>query len=116
MKNLPILYKIKKLIGTVIKYINEKIIFSFKLYVSSNIVKIIVPKKQITKRIVKIFFKLSKVIKDTPFYFISTSTPVPTELAPGPQGKFTLNPLELTLKEPPVCPSEGEPRYVNHDL
>lgn len=46
MKNLPILYKIKKLIGTVIKYINEKIIFSFKLYVASNIVKIIVQKNK----------------------------------------------------------------------
>ncbi len=109
MKNLPILYKIKKLIGTVIKYINEKIIFSFKLYVASNIVKIIVPKKQITNRIVKIFFKLFKVIQDTPFYFISTSTPVPTGLAPGPQGKLTLNSLELTFSELPTCPSEAEP-------
>lgn len=109
MKNLPILYKIKKLIGTVIKYINEKIIFSFKLYVASNIVKIIVPKKQITNRIVKIFFKLFKVIQDTPFYFISTSTPVPTGLAPGPQRKLTLNPLELTFSELPTYPSEAEP-------
>ncbi len=105
MKNLPILYKIKKLIGTVIKYINEKIIFSFKLYVASNIVKIIVQKKQITKRTFKIFFKLSKVIQDTPFYFISTSTPVPTGLAPRPQGKLTLNLLELTFSEPPRCKS-----------
>lgn len=101
MKNLPILYKIKKLIGTVIKYINEKIIFSFKLYVASNIVKIIVPKKQITKRTFKFFFKLSKVIQDTPFYFISTSTPVSTGLAPGPQGNLTLNPLELIFSKPP---------------
>ncbi|ABK87722.1 hypothetical protein BALH_4526 [Bacillus thuringiensis str. Al Hakam] len=105
MKNLPILYKIKKLIGTVIKYINEKIIFSFKLYVASNIVKIIVPKKQITKRTFKFFFKLSKVIQDTPFYFISTSTPVSTGLAPGPQGNLTLNPLELIFSKPPRCKS-----------
>lgn len=109
MKNLPILYTIKKLIGTVIKYINEKIIFSFKLYVASNIVKIIVPKKQITKRIVKIFFKPSKVIKDTSFYFISTSTPVPIGLAPGSQRKFILNPLELIFSELSACPSEAEP-------
>ncbi len=109
MKNLPILYKIKKLIGTVIKYINEKIIFSFKLYVASNIVKIIVPKKQITKRTFKFFFKLSKVIKDTPFYFISTSTPVSTRLALGSQGKFILNPLKLIFSELPACPSEAEP-------
>ncbi len=87
----------------------KKLFFLFKLYVASNIVKNNSTKKQITKRIVKIFFKLSKVIKDTPFYFISTSTPVPTGLAPGPQGKFTLNPLELTLSEPPACPSEAEP-------
>ncbi len=65
MKIFPILYKTKKLIGIVIKYIKEKIIFSLKLYVTSNNVKIIVPKKQITKRIVKTFFKPSKVIKFT---------------------------------------------------
>lgn len=55
MKNLPILYKIKKLIGTVIKYINEKIIFSFKLYVASNIVKIIVPKNKSQKELLNFF-------------------------------------------------------------
>lgn len=46
MKIFPILYKTKKLIGIVIKYIKEKIIFSLKLYVTSNNVKIIVTKKE----------------------------------------------------------------------